>query len=86
MWRLALPLVKGGIQLSQSAANLPVEQRNLPMRLLSPLALPLTLAFALSAAAAATADAPHNVVLFIADGLRYDSVTSETAPTMFELR
>jgi hypothetical protein len=31
-------------------------------------------------------EAAHNVILFIADGLRHDAVTPETAPTMFELR
>jgi len=29
---------------------------------------------------------PHNIVIFIADGLRYDSVTAETAPTMYRLK
>lgn len=29
---------------------------------------------------------PHNVVLFVADGLRYGSVTPETAPTMAAIR
>lgn len=53
---------------------------------LPPFGLCLALAFTLTAARAATADMPRNVVLFIADGLRYDSVTPETAPTMFELR
>jgi len=29
---------------------------------------------------------PHNVVIFVADGLRYDSVTRETAPALFEAK
>jgi arylsulfatase A-like enzyme len=29
---------------------------------------------------------PRNVVIFIADGLRYDSVTPDTAPTMYRLK
>lgn len=29
---------------------------------------------------------PRNIVLFIADGLRHDSVTADAAPTMFSLR
>ena len=46
-------------------------------------ALALLLATTLSASAAA---ARHNVVLFVADGLRYVSVTSKTAPTMARIR
>src|ERR1700761_9387521 len=44
---------------------------------------------ALSLAAAALFPAPalaRNVVLFIADGLRYDSVTPDIAPTLWKLR
>ncbi len=29
---------------------------------------------------------PRNVVIFIADGLRYDSVTAESAPTMYRVK
>src|SRR5215471_13542370 len=36
--------------------------------------------------AAAPAAPPRNVILFVADGLRHDSVTADTAPTMFSLR
>jgi predicted AlkP superfamily pyrophosphatase or phosphodiesterase len=32
------------------------------------------------------APAQHNVVLFIADGLRYSSVTPETAPTLWKIK
>jgi arylsulfatase A-like enzyme len=42
---------------------------------------------AMSSAASPTAPAaPRNVILFVADGLRHDSVTADTAPTMFSLR
>lgn len=40
----------------------------------------LTLTTALPASAA---DKPHNVVVFVADGLRYDSVTPERAPALY---
>ena len=49
----------------------------------------LTLILALPAAAqdtAAQAPAKRNVVIFVADGLRYTSVTPETAPTMAKIR
>ena len=36
--------------------------------------------------AAFAADAPHNVILFVPDGLRALSVTPETAPTMAAIR
>ncbi|GAA0537878.1 arylsulfatase A-like enzyme [Rhizomicrobium palustre] len=58
-------------------------------RLLATTALCLTLgAMALPAAAedAAQSPAKRNVVIFVADGLRYTSVTPETAPTMYKLR
>jgi arylsulfatase A-like enzyme len=44
---------------------------------------------ALGAAAkhpAPTAHRPHNVLIFVADGLRYDSVTEKSAPTLWRLR
>jgi arylsulfatase A-like enzyme len=47
---------------------------------LLPTALALVLAAALPARAA---EKPHNVVVFVADGLRYDSVTPERAPTLY---
>ena len=53
-------------------------------RSLSAAALALTLV-----SAGALADPPphaRNVVIFVADGLRYDSVTAETAPTMWRVR
>ena len=46
-------------------------------------ALVLALAAALPGFATA---APHNVVIFVADGLRYDSVTSETAPALYAVK
>ncbi len=45
------------------------------------LAACLYLALAVPAAAA-----PHNVVIFVADGLRYESVTPQTAPTLYKLK
>jgi hypothetical protein len=44
------------------------------------------LAVAFSATALAAPAVPHNVIIFVADGLRYASVTKETAPTMFALK
>ena len=46
------------------------------------------LTFAAFAPALADDSAPvkRNVVIFVADGLRYTSVTPETAPTMAKLR
>src|SRR5579871_4220685 len=29
---------------------------------------------------------PRNILIFVADGLRYDSVTPESAPTMFRVK
>ncbi|MEJ1969604.1 MAG: alkaline phosphatase family protein [Rhizomicrobium sp.] len=44
-------------------------------------------AFALPAAAADTPPPKHrNVLIFVADGLRYDSVTPQVAPTMWRIR
>src|SRR5437588_10250647 len=44
-------------------------------------------ALALAACAtAATAQSPHNVILFVPDGLRALSVTPESAPTMAAVR
>ncbi|HSC59624.1 MAG TPA: alkaline phosphatase family protein [Rhizomicrobium sp.] len=49
--------------------------------------LSAVLVFALCAALpAATAPAQHNVLIFVADGLRYVSVTPKTAPTMWKLK
>jgi len=52
--------------------------------------LATVLAFALcailSAGPALAAPAQHNVVLFIADGLRYSSVTPQTAPTLWKIK
>jgi arylsulfatase A-like enzyme len=55
------------------------------------LALAAGLIFGLSLPAFATgpAPAPHkprNIVIFVADGLRYDSVTPDLAPTMWRIR
>src|SRR5579862_5367166 len=38
------------------------------------------------AANAAAADRPHNVILFVPDGLRAKMVTAQTAPTMAAIR
>lgn len=51
----------------------------------------LRLALALVVAAAGMARAapqtlPHNVLIFVTDGLRYDSVTAKTAPTLWRVR
>ena len=47
----------------------------------------LALAAALALATALPAHAePHNVVIFVADGLRYGSVTPDIAPTMSRIR
>ena len=43
-------------------------------------------AAALLMAAMPAIAAPRNIVIFVADGLRYDSVTPESAPTMFKLK
>ncbi|HVT25163.1 MAG TPA: alkaline phosphatase family protein [Rhizomicrobium sp.] len=42
-----------------------------------------TFALALAILPARAADKPHNVVIFVADGLRYDSVTPERAPALY---
>jgi arylsulfatase A-like enzyme len=52
---------------------------NLPRRT----ALAACLCLGLAAPAAA---APHNVVIFVADGLRYESVTPQTAPTLYRVK
>lgn len=52
------------------------------MKLLRRLALACLFALAALPAAAGT----HNVVIFVADGLRYQSVTPQTAPTMYSIR
>jgi len=49
---------------------------------ISRLVLPVIVGLAM----ALPAQAQRNVVIFVADGLRYTSVTSETAPTMAKLR
>ena len=47
----------------------------------------LMLAAALAASAALPAAAqPHNVIIFVADGLRYGSVTPDVAPTMSRIK
>lgn len=45
-----------------------------------------TLALVLLARSALAAEPPHNVVIFVADGLRYDSVTPDIAPTFARVR
>jgi hypothetical protein len=39
-----------------------------------------------SEAVAVPTDQPHNVIIFVTDGLRHDSVTPENAPTIYSLR
>ena len=50
------------------------------------LAVGLIAAAALPAQGAPEPPSPHNVLLFVADGLRADSVTQDTAPTLWKLR
>ncbi len=42
--------------------------------------------FAAAALPAQAANKPHNVLIFVADGLRYDSVTPKTAPTLWRIK
>jgi len=51
----------------------------------APIAALVFLALPASAKALAPTK-PHNVLLFVADGLRYDSVTPRTAPTLWNLK
>jgi arylsulfatase A-like enzyme len=44
------------------------------------------LSLVLLAQAAPAAETPRNAVIFVADGLRYDSVTPKTAPTFWRIR
>lgn len=55
------------------------------MRLV-PLAAAITLAVLSLIAVPANAAAGRNVVIFVADGLRYDSITKDVAPTMWRIR
>src|SRR5689334_1699890 len=59
-----------------------------PTRLAATIVLALALALPAAARPAKHHPAParHNVIIFVADGLRYDSVTPETAPTIYALR
>src|SRR6201996_8192448 len=50
------------------------------------LAALLTACAALAPLSATAAPAQRNVVIFIADGLRYSSVTPQTAPTMWKIK
>src|SRR5580700_5391579 len=66
---------------------LSVKARSCPMRPLLILGTTvLSAAFASTAFAQAPAAAPHNIVLFVADGLRALKVTPETAPAMAQVR
>jgi len=49
-------------------------------------ALPFSLILAVSSAASAQNATPHNLILFVPDGLRALKVTPDTAPAMAELR
>jgi len=55
-------------------------------RLVLPVIVGLAMALPAEAISVPVAPAPRNVVIFVADGLRYTSVTPETAPTMAKLR
>ncbi len=55
------------------------------IRLAAVLAIAVTAALPAQARHHAPAK-PHNVLIFVADGLRYDSVTPQTAPTMWKLK
>jgi membrane-anchored protein YejM (alkaline phosphatase superfamily) len=50
-----------------------------------PLYAATLLGFSALAGTAAAADPPHNVVLFVADGLRGAMVDDQTAPNMAQL-
>ena len=54
------------------------------MTLLCSAALATLLATSLQPALAT--DKPHNVLIFVADGLRYDSVTAKSAPTLWKVK
>jgi arylsulfatase A-like enzyme len=56
------------------------------MRLSRPILAAALACAALGATAKEPARKPHNVLIFVADGLRYDSVTEKTAPTLWRLR
>src|SRR6516225_1039227 len=70
--------VMGGPQSSSSPETLELRMR--PLLFLATKILSTTFAFA--AFAQAPAAPPHNVVLFVADGLRFRMVDDRTAPTM----
>ena len=50
------------------------------------LALGLAATPVLAATPAPVQDKPHNIIIFVADGLRYGSVTKENMPNMFRLK
>jgi predicted AlkP superfamily pyrophosphatase or phosphodiesterase len=54
--------------------------------LVFPVVVGLFLSLPAQAISVPVAPAPRNVVIFVADGLRYSSVTPKTAPTMAKLR
>ena len=55
-------------------------------RLLAALALILAATLPAAARSHHKPSKPHNVLIFVADGLRYVSVTPKTAPTMWKLK
>src|SRR5579863_9209302 len=67
---------------SPDAAKTAVALRTVVMLRLLVATLVLTAAALPAALAQAPASRPHNVVLFVADGLRFPSVDDSTAPTM----
>lgn len=50
------------------------------------LAFGLTISPALTGTPAAAQPKPHNIIIFVADGLRYGSVTPENMPNMYRLK
>ena len=48
--------------------------------------LAAALALSLATAPAQAAEKPHNVLIFVADGLRYVSVTAKSAPTLWRIK
>ncbi len=76
--------VKFPVALSQSEANLPASLGNPMKKLLLAAVLSLAVHPALGQAPAPAK--PHNVIIFVADGLRYGSVTPENTPNMWKLK
>src|SRR3974390_2171515 len=80
MWRTAAGQVKGPLDPSQSPLRLAAKAGEQSMKRLA-----LAAAF-IAAALPVAAQPPHNIVIFVADGLRYASVTPDVAPTFSRVR